>query len=247
MTRPVRFACAVLLLLSGCAKPSKTADTAAVPVPQNLPGAAVIVGTYAKTDDGATFTHCPTQARYPIAREGAFDALQRAVADAPHDVSKPLVVSLVGRLQPLPVVAGNPPRDQLIVDRVLRVWPDETCDKIGVDTPLDNTYWKLVELNGKAVATHEDQREVHMVLRIDGHAVDGFAGCADFAGEYHRDGSTLRFDRFRVPPTVCQYIDDQRAFLLALSRATHYQILGESLDLRDDTGSIARLRAVYFR
>jgi heat shock protein HslJ len=236
-----------LLLLSGCAKPSKTADTAPVATSENLPGAATLVGTYAETNDGATFTHCATQARYPFAREGAFDALRRAVADAPHDSSQPLVVSLVGRLQPLPVVEGSPPRDQLIVDRVLRVWPDETCEKVGVETSLDNTYWKLVELNGKAVAIHEDQREVHLILRVDGHSVGGFGGCNPLKGRYERDGSKLRFAGPASTLMACPYIDDEQAFTTALERVTHYQILGESLDLRDDTGSLARFRAVYFR
>ncbi len=246
--RAARWAAAALLVW-GCTKPSQTADKApsATPPSRDLAGAATLVGTVDASDDLATFTQCGTHARYPFARDGAFDELRRAVAESPHDASQPLVVAVVGRLQPLPVVAGSPPRDQLIVDRVLRVWPDETCEKSGVETTLANTYWKLVELNGKAVATHENQREVHLTMRVDGRTVDGFAGCENFSGEYRRDGSAIRFERFKVPPSACQYLDEQRAFLVALSRATHFQILGESLDLRDDASSIARFRAVYFR
>ena len=246
MIRAAQVVCA-MLLVSACAKPSKTADTAPVPKSENPPGAATLVGTVAETNDGATFTHCATQVRYPITREGAFDALRRAVADAPHDASKPLVVSLVGRLQPLPIVEGSPPRDQLIVDRVLRVWPDETCEKIGVDTSLDNTYWRLVELNGKAVATHEDQREVHLTLRVDGYSMGGFAGCNQLTGHYERNGLKLHFTGLASTLMACPYLDDERAFTAALERVTNYQILGESLDLRDDAQSVARFRAVYFR
>ena len=246
MIRAARAVC-VALLLWGCAKPSKTADTTPIPASQNLPGAAVIVGAVAEIEDGATFTHCATQARYPIAREGAFDALQRAIADAPHDSSKPIVVSLVGRLQPLPVVQGSPPQDQLIVDRVLRVWPEETCEKVGVNTSLDNTYWRLVELSGKAVVTHEDQREVHLTLRVDGFSVGGFAGCNQLTGHYERNGLKLHFTGLASTLMACPYLDDERAFTTTLERVTNYQILGESLDLRDDAQSIARFRAVYFR
>ena len=246
MTRGARFLCA-LLLVSSCAKPSKEADSRAVPAAEKPTAAATMVGMYNASEEGDVFTPCSTQARYTVAHEGEFDALQRAVAAAPHESSQPIIASLVGRVRSLAVAAGNPPRDELVVDRVLRVWPDETCEKAGVNTTLDNTYWRLVELNGHLVAGHEDQREVHLILRLDGHTAAGFAGCVAFSGEYHRDGSALRFERFRIPPTVCQYIDEQRAFLVTLASVTHYQILGESLDLRDDTGSIARLRAVYFR
>ncbi len=219
MIRAARAVC-VTLLLWGCAKPSKTADTTPIPASQNLPGAAVIVGAVAEIEDGATFTHCATQARYPIAREGAFDALQRAIADAPHDSSKPIVVSLVGRLQPLPVVQGSPPQDQLIVDRVLRVWPEETCEKVGVNTSLDNTYWRLVELSGKAVVTHADQREVHLTLRVDGFSVGGFAGCNQLTGHYERNGLKLHFTGLASTLMACP-LPGRRTRVHDHSRARH--------------------------
>lgn len=246
MTRGLRVVCAFVLFTS-CNKPPKTAHTAAVPAAENPPGAAVLVGTFLEDDVGADFVHCATQARYPVAHQGAYQALSHAVRDVPHDASQPIVVSLIGRLQPLTVFPPSPPRDQLIVDRVLRVWPDETCEKVGVNTSLDNTYWKLVELDGKPVVTHEDQREVHLTLRVDGHSIGGFAGCNQLTGRYEREGLKLRLTGLASTLMACPYMDDERAFTTALERVTNYQILGESLDLRDDTQSIARFRAVYFR
>jgi len=250
----MRNALATVLLLaalgsSGC-RESKTVASDAPPVvpPRvqgNKPGAATIVGTYSETAGDAVFTHCATRARYPIAREGDFEVLARAYASVLHET--PVVVSLVGRLQPLPIVEGSPPRDQLIVDRLLRIWPDETCEKATVHTTLDNTYWKLVELNGMSVTTHEDQREVHMILRADLNNVHGFAGCNPFGAQYEANGARLRFFGLSAAESVCAYIDEEREFLATLQRATNYQFLGESLDLRDDARSIARFRAVYFK
>ena len=250
----MRNALATVLLLaalgsSGC-RESKTVASDAPPVvpPRvqgNKPGAATIVGTYSETAGDAVFTHCATRARYPIAREGDFEVLARAYASVLHET--PVVVSLVGRLQPLPIVEGSPPRDQLIVDRLLRIWPDETCEKATVHTTLDNTYWKLVELNGKPVATHEDQREVHMILRAEGNRVDGFGGCYSFVGGFEQAGDTLRFFGLGTMRKPCPYFEDEHMFLKMLERVTNYQSLGESLDLRDDARSIARFRAVYLR
>jgi heat shock protein HslJ len=246
----MRSAIAAGLLLmvlgpSGCTTQRTTTNDAPPAQRKNKPGAATIVGTYAETAEGAMFTHCATRARFPIAREGDFDVLARAYASVPHDA--PVVVSLVGRLQPLPVVEGNPPRDQLIVDRLLRVWPDETCEKAGVHTTLDNTYWKLVELNGEPVTPHGDQREVHLILRAEGKQARGYAGCNPFEGDYEVDGSRLRFGHLAANGATCAHVDEQTEFLSALRRVTNYQSLGESLDLRDDERSLARLRAVYFK
>ncbi len=240
--------CAILLL-SSCAKPkSNTPHTAPlVRAPDDPPGSAVLIGTYFEAGDSALFTHCATRAQYPLAREGALDALRRSVAHAPHDPTQPIVVSLVGRLQPLPVREGVPPRDQLIVDRLLRVWPDEICDKVGVDTSLDNTYWKLVELNGAPVATHEGQHEVHVILRAHDRSVGGFGGCSQLSGRWEREGTRLRFTGLGSTPTPCPHSDEEAAFTKALDTVTEYQILGESLDLRSGTESVARLRAVYLR
>ncbi len=255
----MRFASAGLvvtaLLLSSCAKKEQASTTPPLPISSappvraasDPPGAAILVGTYQETADGPLFVHCATQAPYPIAREGALDTLAREYAAVPHESGAPLVVSLVGRLRPLPEAEGVPPRDELIVDRLLRVWPEETCVKAGVQTSLDNTYWKLVELNGAAVAPREGQREIHLLLRRDGNRVGGFAGCNQLSGRYQQDGTRLRFVELGSTLVACPFLDDERAFLAALEKVTSYQSLGESLDLRDDAGSIARFRAVYLR
>jgi heat shock protein HslJ len=223
-----------------------TVPPTATPARRDPPGSAIIAGSIEVTDSGLTFVHCATRAPYPIAREGAFDELDRAVANVPNPEGTPVIVTLMGRLQPLPIVEGRPPRDQMIVDRLLRVWPDESCQKIDVKTPLQNTYWKLVELKGASVTPHEDQKEVYLTLRMEGDTVDGFAGCNGFSGRFERNGSLLRFVALKSTLMACPYLEEEQAFFKVLESVTSYQILGESLDLRDDVGSLARCRAVYF-
>jgi hypothetical protein len=85
------------------------ADSRAVPAPEKPTAAATMVGLYTASGEGDVFAPCSTQARYAIAHEGEFEALQRAVAAAPHESTQPIVVSLVGRVRSFPVAEGNPP------------------------------------------------------------------------------------------------------------------------------------------
>jgi hypothetical protein len=56
---------------------------------------------------------------------------------------------------------GEGTREHLIVERFEQIWPGKST----VQTPLENTYWKLVELRGAPVETHADQRETQLSPR----------------------------------------------------------------------------------
>ena len=207
--------------------------------------AAVFVGWYHEKAGRPTFRMCTTLGSVPIAPEGEADALHRAFEDAAGD--QPVIASLSGRVEPREDEQSGGTREVLVVERFERVWPGESCEKVGVDTSLDNTYWRLAELNGAAVTPHEGQREVHVILRLDGQ-VGGFGGCNHLTGRYHHDGSSLHFVDLGSTLMACPYSDEEAAFVGALQNTVSFRILGESLDLRDGAGkSIALLHAVYLR
>jgi uncharacterized lipoprotein YbaY/heat shock protein HslJ len=217
------------------------------PPDMSVPGATTVVGTFAYMADAGRFSFCGTGASFPVKQQGDNAALEHAYTGVPHEPGAPVVVTIYGRLEPSLPMEGKLPQDHVIVDRFLQIWPDETCAKVGVETSLSNTYWKLVELNGRAVATREDQREVHMLLHPGDARVNGFAGCNQFNGGYRQTGPNLHFDQLATTLMACPYSDEERAFMQALESVTSYQTLGESLDLRGESGSIARFRAVYLR
>src|SRR6187399_3253231 len=64
-----------------------------------------------------------------------------------------------------------------------------------VTANLENTYWKLAEMNGQPVITPTDAREVHMILGADRaeKQIKGFAGCNTIGGSYSTDGSKIKF------------------------------------------------------
>ena len=53
-------------------------------------------------------------------------------------------------------------------------------------TTLENTYWKLSEVNGNPVITPEGSKEVHFILTAKGDQknIKGFAGCNSITGSY---------------------------------------------------------------
>jgi len=186
---------------------------------------------------------CASHQVYLIVKEGDFAALPPTVVGESRIDGR--IVSFLGReRRRFHDVTGD---CDVIVDQFLAIWPEETCQKAGVHTTLDNTYWQLVELNGKPVPLHEGQRETHIILRTQSNQLGGFGGCNKLTGRYEVDGDRVRFLDVAASGAACDFVADEQVFIDALSRVTHYLSVGESLQLRDDKGPIARLRAVYFR
>ena len=238
----------VCVLALGCTetkqKPASTPDSVAI-ADSSLPAAAVLVGWYQESGGRATFRMCTTLGAMMVAPEGAAESVHREYERAAG--AKPVIVSLTGRIEPREDPRSGETREFLVIERFERMWPEESCEKLGVDTSLENTYWRLIELNGAAVNPHEGQREVHVILRLDGQ-VGGFGGCNHLTGRYQRDGTSLSFADLGSTLMACPYSDEEAAFMTALQHTASFRILGESLDLRDGEGKpIALLRAVYLR
>lgn len=115
---------------------------------------------------------------------------------------------------------------------------------------LIETYWKAVELGGKAVEVKAGTREPHMVLRSEKNAVNGFPGCNTFRGSYEINGDSLRFNNMASTLMACLPAgsDTEKNFLSALKAAATQRISGETLELRDQDGKvIARFESRYMK
>lgn len=228
----------------GCAGGAPRTGQATAPHPAE---SARRVGLYEYMADAGLFTDCDTGVRVPVAMEANNAALERAYLAAREEPGGRMLVSLEGRLEKRQAVEGTDLRDFLIVTRFEQVWPSESCEKSSVATPLENTYWKLVELGGAPVATHADQpREVHIRLRSDEERMEGFAGCNVVTGGYEVDDDRLVFGVLATTMMACPYLEEEVAFTGALERVRRFLILGESLVVSGDTGDIARFEAMYF-
>jgi heat shock protein HslJ/dienelactone hydrolase len=204
-----------------------------------------MIGMLAYVSDAGLFTDCLSGRRLPVANEADNPALEREYRNAAAEPVAPVLVTLEGRVAGRPAADGGGVRDYLVVARFLNSWPGETCKSSAVETPLVNTYWKLIELDGEAVETHADQPEVHLILEGEDEQIRGFAGCNRFFGDYEVDGSRLSIGHLASTMSACPYLDEEVAFFGALENVVEYEIVGESLELRDSSGARVRFRAVY--
>ena len=112
---------------------------------------------------------------------------------------------------------------------------------------LENTYWKLVGLDGAPVPP--TQREAHFILYPADKRVSGSGGCNGIGGSYQLEGERLKFGQMIRTMMACsQGMDTENRFLAALNRASRARVSQQQLELLDASGSVvAHFQAVHLR
>ena len=110
---------------------------------------------------------------------------------------------------------------------------------------LENTYWKLVELNGKPVVATTRRREPHLRLSPEVKTLQGSGGCNAMRGVYQLDGERLRFTQIATTRMACPdpYMSQENAFLKVLEATDSFKLSGDKLELLADGISLARFEA----
>jgi putative lipoprotein len=102
--------------------------------------------------------------------------------------------------------------------------------------PLEKTYWKATELDGKPVPAAESTREVYILLGGAGR-VAGSDGCNRIIGGYVLTGDGIKFGALAGTQMACpDTADTERGLRKALSGATRWSIAGDRLELLDASG-----------
>ncbi len=107
---------------------------------------------------------------------------------------------------------------------------------------LENTHWRLSEINGNPIQTPEGSRDAHFILTSAGgeKKLTGFAGCNSMGGSYTLSGNEIKFMIYSTKmmcPSEQMVIED---FLMkVLTSATEYKINGDVLELLDGQTSLA--------
>lgn len=102
--------------------------------------------------------------------------------------------------------------------------------------PLEGTYWKAVELAGKATPTQDLKREAHLVFQPAGQ-LSGSDGCNRITGSYQLKGAVVTFGLVAAIQMAC--LDTgavERAFRDALTSASRLRVVGDRLELSDAAG-----------
>jgi len=113
---------------------------------------------------------------------------------------------------------------------------------------LNNTYWRLTEINGKTVTTQLDHREVHMIFtrNDDQQQLKGFAGCNTMGGTYTVQDNAIKFNVISTRMMCIDTMDIENAFLNALNITDRFKIEGEHLLLFNKKNISAKFESVYF-
>jgi heat shock protein HslJ len=102
--------------------------------------------------------------------------------------------------------------------------------------PLEKTYWKATELDGRPVPAAQSTREVHIILGGTGR-ISGSDGCNRIIGAYTLSGDGIKFGALAGTQMACpDTADTERGLRKALSGAARWSITGARLELFDAAG-----------
>lgn len=114
-------------------------------------------------------------------------------------------------------------------------------------TPLTNTRWQLIELNGSPVSADSTQRAVpHITLKANDSTFNGNTGCNTMAGTYHaQEMSRISFSKIISTKMACMNsMQMESDFLRLLEQVDNYVITGDTLVLnRARMAPLARFKA----
>jgi len=180
-------------------------------------------------------------------RNGDNAALERAYSKARPMAGAPLLAVVEGRVEERVPMEGAS-RPTLIVERFISV-DSQGCSGPQSTAQLENTYWKLMTLDGMPMESPPGAREIHFVLHSEGHRVAGFAGCNQMMGSYQLAGEKIDFSQVGGTLMACEYgMEQEQKFQQVFARVAGWKISGETLQLLDGAGAVlATFESRYLR
>ena len=124
--------------------------------------------------------------------------------------------------------------------------------KMDLDHVITEKYWKLVELNGKAIPPVEKgRREAHFILKNQDNRVTGSTGCNNLMGSFELSGSMddnrISFSPMATTRMACVDVNYEQEFLNVFEDCDRYSIQNDTLTLIRETVPLARFAAIYLR
>jgi len=116
------------------------------------------------------------------------------------------------------------------------------------DEPLQERYWRAIEIDGQPLPASAGRAEAHVVLGAN-QRVHGSDGCNRLNGSYQTDKG-LRFGQLASTMMACPPPVDAlaRTFTQALSATADYRIRGKRMELLDADGKVRlRLEATFLK
>lgn len=115
--------------------------------------------------------------------------------------------------------------------------PDETAPV--PDASLTDTYWKLIDVQGRPVTVTDGAREPNIVLHGQDGRVAGSGGVNRLMGGYTVAGDSLTFSQIATTMMAGspEAMGQEQAILAALQAVRGYRIAGDTMTLLDEAGA----------
>jgi heat shock protein HslJ len=111
-------------------------------------------------------------------------------------------------------------------------------------TPLEGTTWRLIEVDGRSVATDATNLPPTILLDADTKAVTGSTGCNRLRGTYTLEGSKLTFGPIISTLMACvKGMEVETAMNAVFAKVDGYQLSGETLTLTGGGTTLAKFEA----
>ena len=169
-------------------------------------------------------------------------ALNTAYGTAKPAEGAPLVVEFEGHFARRPKAQGPGDEEVVVVDKFLLARSGEGCTGSLPVGGLENTYWKLVELDGRSIAIGPGQEEPHLRLESVLRKVTVAGGCNSLRGGYQVSQGSLRFTTLAGTKKACPeaVMDQEGALLKALEATATFRLFNEALELYGQDKRLAR-------
>lgn len=111
-------------------------------------------------------------------------------------------------------------------------------------TPLKNTYWSLIELNGEDSSNADHQPEVHLIFHLNDKSLHGSDGCNRIQANYSEDDKGFKFETIISTRMHCEEgMDQAYIFLQALAKTDRIEVQDDYLLFFSADVEIARFKA----
>jgi putative lipoprotein len=111
--------------------------------------------------------------------------------------------------------------------------------------PLNNTYWKLMKVDGFNQDIASLQKEAFIRFDSAGSKFSGTAGCNRMMGSFVATGNTIKIGPAAMTKMMCPspLMELEDAFAKAIDKANGYAISGKKLQLKSGESVLAEFVA----
>ncbi|MEC3880941.1 copper resistance protein NlpE N-terminal domain-containing protein [Parapedobacter sp. 10938] len=97
---------------------------------------------------------------------------------------------------------------------------------------ITDRYWKLIEVNGQAVADGSTQKEPYIQLNSEKNRLQATGGCNGLGGTYElKEPNRISFSQLMGTMMACENMEVENGLKRALESADSYHVQGDTLQL----------------